>query len=84
MDTTTAHVPALHDVTSFAVSGLGHRDGHLFIRFKTGKTYRYGNVSVGQFADLLQAGSKAHACQEFTQDVEGHPCCQCVGGDDSR
>lgn len=83
METTTTHVPALHEITSSSnITALGHRDGQLFIKFTSGKTYRYDNVTAKQFGDLLQAESKGRACGEFIRGTTDYPCCLCVDGDD--
>lgn len=47
-------IPTLTPVTSSNVDGVGQSDGHLYVKFKSGGTYRFQNLA-GQHHDALIA-----------------------------
>lgn len=60
-------VPKLTPVTSSSVAALGHdaASKRLFVRFPSGATYSYANVSPEGFQAFLAAGSKGAHLRRF-------------------
>lgn len=55
--TTKLTIPPLLSVTSTSIQQVGHSNDTLFVRFKTGKLYRYPGVNAEQYAALGSAKS---------------------------
>ena len=48
----------MHSVISSNLSSIGYEDGNLIVKFHNGGLYRYYDVPVGIYNDLMGAPSK--------------------------
>jgi len=54
---TSMPIPKLTDVQSSNIAAVGHENGDLFVRFKSGPTWKYADVSPAKYQEMMGSHS---------------------------